>query len=109
MMLEKYEIVRDMFRPDMKGGFDYRPALAADATPQQRLGVMAGAMDWVLAMQQEAGSARRQATEAKKRAHQRYADAVLALSKAFALGGSERRPLETFATRSDSSRASVRL
>ena len=27
VMLEKYEIVRAMFRPDTKGGFDYRPAL----------------------------------------------------------------------------------
>ena len=25
VLLEKYEIVRAMFRPDMKGGFDYRP------------------------------------------------------------------------------------
>ena len=53
VMLEKYEIVRAMFRPDTKGGFDYRPALAADATPQERLGVMAGAIDWVLTLQQE--------------------------------------------------------
>ena len=30
--LEKYEIVRAMFRPDTKGGFDYRPALDAAAT-----------------------------------------------------------------------------
>ena len=34
VLLEKYEIVRAMFRPDTKGGFDYRPALDADATPQ---------------------------------------------------------------------------
>ena len=34
VLLEKYEIVRAMFRPDTKGGFDYRPALTADATPQ---------------------------------------------------------------------------
>ena len=27
VLLEKYEIVRAMFRPDTKGGFDYRPAL----------------------------------------------------------------------------------
>ena len=29
VLLEKYEIVRAMFRPDTKGGFDYRPALDA--------------------------------------------------------------------------------
>ena len=34
VLLEKYEIVRAMFRPDTKGGFDYRPALDAAATPQ---------------------------------------------------------------------------
>ena len=32
VLLEKYEIVRAMFRPDTKGGFDYRPALDAAAT-----------------------------------------------------------------------------
>ena len=45
---------------------------------------MAGAIDWVLTMQQEEPP-RRLARKAKKRAHRRYADAVLALSKAFAL------------------------
>src|SRR5262249_43717693 len=43
VMLEKYEIVRSIFRPDTKGGFDYRPALKPDAKPQDRLTVMAGA------------------------------------------------------------------
>ena len=32
-------------------GFDYRPALSG--TAQGRLGVMAGAIEWVLTMQQE--------------------------------------------------------
>lgn len=84
VLLEKYEIVRDMFRPDTAGGFDYSRALAADATPQERLGIMAGAIDWVLTMQQN-DAARETSDEAKKRAHRRYGDAVLALSKAFAL------------------------
>jgi type I restriction enzyme R subunit len=84
VMLEKYEIVRDMFRPDTSGGYDYRRALAADATPQQRLGIMAGAIEWVLTMQQE-DAARETSEEGKKRAHRRYGDAVLGLSKAFAL------------------------
>ena len=84
VLLEKYEIVRDMFRPETAGGFQYRRALAPDATPQQRLGIMAGAIEWVLAMQQEE-AARETSEEGKKRAHRRYGDAVLALSKAFAL------------------------
>ena len=36
VLLEKYEIVRAMFRPDTKGGFDYRPASIADATAAER-------------------------------------------------------------------------
>jgi type I restriction enzyme R subunit len=84
VLLEKYEIVRDMFRPETSGGFQYHRALAADATPQQRLGIMAGAIEWVLAMQQQE-AARETSEEGKKRAHRRYGDAVLALSKAFAL------------------------
>ncbi|MGH6681517.1 MAG: type I restriction enzyme endonuclease domain-containing protein, partial [Bradyrhizobium sp.] len=84
VMIEKYEITRDIFRPDTAGGFDYRRALAPDATPQQRLAVMAGAIDWVLTVQQE-DAARETSEDGKKRAHRRYADAVLALSKAFAL------------------------
>jgi type I restriction enzyme, R subunit len=84
VMLEKYEVVRDLFRPDTKGGFDYRPALADGATAQKRLSMMAGAMEWVLALQQ-ADAAKETSEEGKKRAQRRYADAVLALSKAFAL------------------------
>lgn len=79
VLLEKYEIVRDIFY-----GFDYRPVLAPDATPQQRLTVMAQAIDWVLTLQQ-AEAAKEQTEEGKKRVHRRYSDAVLALSKAYAL------------------------
>lgn len=86
VMLEKYEIVRDMFQPEARGGFDYRPALAADATARQRLAIMAGAIEWVLTMHQE-DAARETTEDAKKRAHRRYGDGVLALSKAFALAG----------------------
>jgi hypothetical protein len=75
---------RDMFRPETAGGFAYCRALAPEATPQQRLGIMAGAIEWVLAMQQEA-AARETSEEGKKRAHRRYGDAALALSQAFAL------------------------
>jgi len=73
-----------VFRPDMPGGFDYRPAIAAGSLPQQRLVVLAGAMDWVLSFQQEAAG-KETTEEGKKRAHRRFARAVLALSKAFAL------------------------
>jgi type I restriction enzyme R subunit len=79
VLLEKCEIVRAMFHR-----FDYSSALSADAKPQQRLSVMAQAIDWVLSMQQ-AASAKEKTAEGKKRAHRRYGDAVLALSKAFAL------------------------
>jgi type I restriction enzyme R subunit len=86
VLLEKYEVVRAMFRPDTKGGFDYRPALHPAATSQARLAIMAGAIDWVLTLQQ-ADAAKETTDEAKKRAHRRYADAAVALSKAFALAG----------------------
>jgi type I restriction enzyme, R subunit len=73
-----------MFRPDTTGGFDNRPAFSGTATPQVRLAIMAGAIDWVLTLQQ-ADAAQETTEEGKKRAHRRYADAVVALSKAFAL------------------------
>jgi type I restriction enzyme R subunit len=44
-MMEKYEVVRAMFRPDMPKGFDYRRATIREATPQARLGIMAGAIE----------------------------------------------------------------
>ncbi len=79
---EKYEIVSAMFH-----GFDYRSALAGSA--QQRLGMMALAIDWVLAMQQRDAAmvtgAGQAGKEQKKRAHRRYGDAVVAVSTAYAL------------------------
>ena len=77
VMLEKYEIVRDMFH-----GFDYRTGLTG--SPQERLVALAGAIEWVLNLQQRA-AAKGSTEEGKKRAHRRFNDAVLALSKAFAL------------------------
>ena len=77
VMLEKYEVVRDMFH-----GYDYRTAL--NGTPQARMLAMAGAIDWVLAMQQKL-AAQEKTEDKKKQAHRRYQDAVLALSKAFSL------------------------
>ena len=59
VMLEKYEIVRDMFQPETPHGFDYRPALMLTATPQRSAcATMAGAMDWVLSLQQRDAAAR---------------------------------------------------
>lgn len=75
MMMEKYEIVRNMYH-----GFDYR----LDGTAQERLVMMAGAIEWILDMQQKS-AARESSRKGKKTAHRRYQDAVLALSKAFSL------------------------
>ena len=77
VMLEKYEIVSDMFH-----GFDYRTRLTGP--PQERLVALAGAIEWVLDMQQHV-AAKESTEDGKKRAHRRFNDAVLALSKAFAL------------------------
>ncbi len=75
--MTKYEIVRDSFH-----GFDHRCDLTG--TPQERLVVLAEAIEWVLAMRQR--EAEKETTaEGKKQAHRRFNDAVLALSKAFAL------------------------
>lgn len=84
VLKEKYQIVRDMFRPDMAGGFDYRLALDPKASAPARLSIMAGAIDWVLTMQQN-DAAKEATEEGKKKAHRRFDDAVVALSKAFSL------------------------
>ena len=77
VMLEKYEIVSAMFH-----GFDHRKGLTG--SPRERLATLAGAIEWILGMQQR--EAAREATEdGRKRAHRRFSDAVLALSRAFAL------------------------
>ena len=80
LLLEKYEIVCAMFH-----GFDYRTALAG--TPGERLAMMAGAIEWILDKQQQWAAAE-STPEGKKRALRRFADSVLALSKAFALAAS---------------------
>ncbi len=83
VMLEKYEVVRDMYGPQNGGsGFDYATALSG--TPQQRLVMMAGALDWILDKTQQ-WSAAEKTDEGKKNAQRRYQDAVLQLSKAYAL------------------------
>lgn len=77
LMLEKYEVVKAMFH-----GFDYMRGLTG--TSRERLGVMAEAIEWILDHQQKAAE-KETTDEAKKQAHRRYQDAVLALSKAYAL------------------------
>jgi type I restriction enzyme R subunit len=77
VMMEKYEIVRDMYH-----GFDYASAMTG--TPQERLAMMAGAIEWILDLQQKLAE-KEKTKEGKKNAHRRYQDAVLALSKAFSL------------------------
>ena len=77
VLQEKFEIVRAMFH-----GFDYRAGLTG--TPAERLAMMAGAIEWILDKQQQWAAAESSA-EGKKAAQRRFADAVLALSKAYAL------------------------
>ncbi|HLP41362.1 MAG TPA: type I restriction endonuclease subunit R, partial [Fibrobacteria bacterium] len=77
ILIEKYEVVRDIYH-----GFDY--SLALTGTPQERLALLAGAMDWILEWQQEL-AAEQKSEAGKKEAHRRYQDAVLALTKAYAL------------------------
>ena len=77
VLMEKYEVVRDMYH-----GFDYASAMSG--TPQQRLVMMAGAIEWILDLQQKL-AAKETTVDGKKHAHRRYQDAVLALSKAFSL------------------------
>ena len=77
VLREKYEIVRAMFH-----GFDFRKGLAG--SPQERLATLAAAIEWVLDLQQRE-SAGESTEDGKKRAHRRFNDSVLALSKAFAL------------------------
>jgi len=77
VMLEKYDVVKSMFH-----GFDYSRAF--HGTPQERLGVMAEAIEWILDYQHKLAE-KEQKEDDKKRAHRRFQDAVLTLSKAFAL------------------------
>lgn len=76
-MIERYEAIRDLFH-----GFDYRPGITGQ--PRERLICLGGAIDWVLKWQ-ESQAARQKTDEEKKRAHRRFLDMVLELSKAYAL------------------------
>jgi type I restriction enzyme R subunit len=80
VLVEKYEIVAAMFH-----GFDFQTAMVG--TPQQRLVTMAGAIEWILDRQQKWAAAET-TSDGKKAAQRRFPDAVLSLSKAFALAAS---------------------
>jgi type I restriction enzyme, R subunit len=77
LMLKQYEIVCDLLH-----GFNYKDGL--NGSPEDRLRLMAGAMDWVLELQQAIAVDKTTPTD-KKKAHRTYDDAVLALTKAYAL------------------------
>ncbi|MFQ5564541.1 MAG: type I restriction endonuclease subunit R [Parvularculaceae bacterium] len=77
VMMEKYEVVCDMFN-----GHDFSKGIAG--APLERLRALADAIDWISAWQ-EREAARHDDPEEKKKAHRRYQDAVLELSKAYAL------------------------
>ena len=77
VLLEKLDIVRGMFH-----GFD-RSGLETGSNAQ-RLQLLAEAVDFIQCKQHEQ-AIREEGDEAKKRAHRRFQDAVLALSKAFSL------------------------
>jgi len=76
-LMERYEAIRDLFH-----GFDYRPGITGQ--PRERLICLGGAIDWVLKWQ-ESQAARQKNDEDKRRAHRRFLDMVLELSKAYAL------------------------
>ena len=77
VLMEKYEVVCGMYH-----GHNY--SLGIHGEPQQRLAALADAIDWILKWQEQE-AARVESAEGKKRAHRRYQDAVLELSKAYAL------------------------
>lgn len=77
VLVEKFEIVAGMF-----AGHDYSQGISG--TPQQRLKALADGIDWILKWQQ-AEAAKLTSSEEKKRALRRYQDAVLQLSKSYAL------------------------
>lgn len=77
VLLEKFDVVKAMYH-----GFDYARGLAG--TGHERLIVLAEAIEWILE-QQNRSAGRETSEDAKRRENRRYQDAVLALSKAFAL------------------------
>lgn len=77
VMLERYEVICDIYH-----GFNYQPGI--HGKPVERLKCLGGAMDWVLKWA-EAEAEKAQSPEDKKKAHRRYLDLVLELTRAYAL------------------------
>lgn len=77
VLLEKFEVVKAMYH-----GFEYSKGLKG--TPLERLRLLAEAIEWILGLQHKA-AAKETSDDAKRKENRRYQDAVLALSKAFAL------------------------
>ena len=77
VLLEKFDVVQAMFH-----GFDVTPGVSG--TPTERLKCLGAAMEFILARQHEA-AAKETTDDARKAAHRRFQDAVLALTRAFAL------------------------
>jgi type I restriction enzyme, R subunit len=82
VLQEKYEGVSGMFHGFVASGV--LRETATNGTAQTRLSLMARAIEWILERQQR-WAEKETAKDGKKAAHRRYQDAVLALSKAFAL------------------------
>lgn len=76
-LLKRYEIVRDIFH-----GHDYAKGMSGTAS--ERLVALADAIEWVLVWQKREEQ-KAQTDETKKLANRGYQDAVLGLSKAYAL------------------------
>ena len=81
-LLEKCEVVAAMFH-----GFDYRKVFSTN--PAERLGVVAGAMNFILQTDQDQGK-----TDATDSLKNRFMNEVLLLSKAFALAVPDERALK---------------
>lgn len=85
-LVRRYEIITAMFH-----GFNYKPGLTG--TGAQRLATLAEALEWVLSMQQRDAAAEK-TEEAKKLARRRFPDAVVGLSKAFALAATSNEAIK---------------
>lgn len=77
VLMEKYEIVKGMFQ-----GHDY--SLGIVGKPHERLVALGDAYDWILKWQEQEAAKLTNELD-KKKAHRRYKDAVLELSRAYAL------------------------
>jgi type I restriction enzyme R subunit len=86
LMLKHYEIVCDLLH-----GFEYKDAL--NGSSEDRLRLMAEAMEWVLELQQEMAADKTTQAD-KKKAHRTYDDAVLSLTKAYALASASKQAIE---------------